>query len=86
MIGGTSRFPEAAFDGLRKFALYADTIFVPDPILPWIEVPREEEQFSQINLLQETFNLLKLKPLIDAKLPYPAVIVFPSWGSMSNLV
>lgn len=79
VLGGTSRFPEAAFDGLRKFALYADTIFVPDPILPWIEASREEEKFARIHLLEQMFNLLKLKPLIDAELPYPAVIVFPSW-------
>lgn len=36
VIGGSSRFPETAFDGFRKFALYADTIFIPDPILSWI--------------------------------------------------
>ncbi|MBW1938615.1 MAG: hypothetical protein JRI67_07610 [Deltaproteobacteria bacterium] len=79
VLGGSSRFPEVAFDGLRKFALYADTIFVPDPILPWIEASRDEEKFAHVHLLEQMYNLLKLKPLIDAELPCPAIIVFPSW-------
>jgi len=79
VIGGSSRFPETAFDGFRKFALYADTIFIPDPILPWIEVDRRAERFRHIYFLQSCLYLLKLKPLIDIDLPYPAVIVFPSW-------
>ncbi len=79
VLGGASRFPEPAFDGLRKFALYADTIFLPDPVLPWIEQPRNEERFPIVLLLEQTHNLLKLKPLMDAQLPYPAVVVFPSW-------
>lgn len=79
VIGGSSRFPETAFDGFRKFALYADTIFIPDPILPWIEVDRRAERFRHLYFLQSCLYLLKLKPLIDIDLPYPAVIVFPSW-------
>lgn len=79
VLGGSSRFPEAAFDGLRKFALYADTILVPDPLLPWMEVERDEEQFPRVSLLEQCYNLLRLKPLVFADLPYPAVVVFPSW-------
>jgi hypothetical protein len=79
VIGGSSRFPETAFDSFRKCALYADTIFIPDPILPWMEVDRQEERFRNIYFLQSCLYLLKLKPLIDTDLSYPAVIVFPSW-------
>jgi hypothetical protein len=79
VIGGTSRFPVAAFDGIRKFALYADTIFIPDPVLPWLEVDRIEERFRTIRVMEEAFTLLKLKPLVDADLADPAVVVFPSW-------
>ena len=79
VIGGSSGFPETAFDSFRKFALYADTIFIPDPILPWIEVDRRAERFRHIHFLQSCLYLLKLKPLIDIDLPYPAVVVFPSW-------
>lgn len=79
VIGGSSRFPETAFNGFRKFALYADTIFIPDPILPWLEVYRRAERFRHIYFLQSCLYLLKLKPIIDTDLPYPAIIVFPSW-------
>jgi hypothetical protein len=79
VVGGNSRFPKAAFDGVRKFALYADTIFIPDPVLPWIEAERSEERFRNVLLLQACHDLLRLKPLVDADLPYPAVVVFPSW-------
>jgi hypothetical protein len=79
VMGGASRFPESAFDGLRKFALYTDTIFIPDPILPWLEVERAEERFRRVHLLQACHDLLRIKPLVDANLPYPAVVVFPSW-------
>lgn len=85
VIGGSSRFPQTAFDGFRKFALYADTIFIPDPILPWIEVDRRAERFRDIYFLQSCLYLLKLKPLIDIDLPYPAVIVFPSWEKSLEL-
>jgi hypothetical protein len=79
VMGGSSRFPGAAFDGFRKFALYTDTIFIPDPVLPWLEVDREEERFRHVHLIEACHELLQLKPLVDANLPYPAVVVFPSW-------
>lgn len=79
VVGGSSRFPIAAFDGVRKFALYADTILIPDPVLPWLEVDRLEEKFRHVEVLAECFNLLKLKPLASADLPYPAIVTFPSW-------
>ncbi len=79
MLGGSSRFPDAALGGVRKAALYADTIYVPDPLLPWIEIDRVEERFRHMELLLAYQTLLQLKPLVDAQLSYPAVIVFPSW-------
>ena len=79
VLGGSSRFPGAAFDGVRKVALYADTIFIPDPLLPWIEVDRRAERFSLVNFLLSCHILLLLKPLVDANLSYPPIVVFPSW-------
>src|ERR1019366_5135161 len=32
--------------------------------------------------LQAAHTLLQLKPLIDADLPYPALVVFPSWEKL----
>src|SRR5712692_1953651 len=59
--------------------LYADTILVPDPILPWMEAPRDDERFQHVLHIEAAFSLLHLKPIVDAQLPYPAVIVFPSY-------
>ncbi len=79
VLGGSSRFPDAALAGVRKFALYADTIFIPDPILPWIETERQGERFPMVHLLLACRTLLLLKPIVDAQLAYPAIVVFPSW-------
>jgi len=79
VLGGTSRFTDASFNGVRKFALYADTVFIPDPILPFIEIERSEERFAIIELMLACRTLLLLKPLVDANLSYPAIVVFPSW-------
>ncbi len=79
VIGGGSRFTATHLDAVRKMLLYADTILIPDPVLPWVESDRKEEKFRHVRLLENIFLLLHLKPIIDAKLEYPAVIVFPSW-------
>lgn len=79
VLGGSSRFAETQFNAVRKMLLYADTILIPDPILPWLESERSEEKFRHVHLLKNAFDLLHVKPLIDADLPYPAVVTFPSW-------
>jgi len=79
VLGGSSQFTDTHLQAVRKMLLYADTILIPDPILPWIEVEREAEKFQNVKLLQNIFILLHLKPLVDADLTYPAIIVFPSY-------
>ncbi len=79
VLGGGSRFTGTHLLAVRKMLLYCDTVLIPDPILPWIEVEREEERFQHVNLLQNAFVLLRLKPLVDADLTYPAILVFPSF-------
>lgn len=79
VLGGTTGFTDATYNSIRKFALYADTIFIPDPILPFIETERPEERFAIIKLLLACRTLLLLKPLVDINLSYPAIVVFPSW-------
>ncbi len=79
VLGGTSRFTGSHLNSVRKMLLYADTILIPDPILPWVESQREEERFRDVLFWEQVFVLLHLKPLIDAELPYPAIVVFPSW-------
>ncbi|MEA5390903.1 hypothetical protein VB738_06475 [Cyanobium gracile UHCC 0139] len=79
VLGGSSRFLSSHLGSVRKMLLYADSILIPDPILPWLESERQEERFRHALLLEQAFWLLQLKPFIDSDLPYPAVIVFPSW-------
>ena len=79
VLGGGTRFGHSQFESVRKVILYADTILIPDPILPWVEDPRKEERFRNVLLLETAFALLHLKPLVDADLPYPAILVFPSY-------
>lgn len=78
LLGG-SRLGETYFSAIRKMVLYSDTVLIPDPVLPWVETFREEEQFRDVHFLKAMFILLHLKPLIDADLPYPPIVVFPSW-------
>jgi hypothetical protein len=79
VLGGGSRFLPTQLGAVRKMLLYTDTILIPDPVYPWLEVERSEEKFNHVNMLQNVFTLLHLKPLIDAELPYPAIFVFQSW-------
>lgn len=78
-LGGSQRFFDLTLQSIKSMLLYVDTILVPDPILPWIEVERKEEKYRHVNMLEAMFLLLRLKPLVNADLPYPAVIIFPSW-------
>jgi len=79
VLGGSSRFEVSHLEAVKKMLLYADTILIPDPILPWLESEREEEKFRHVHLLKNIFMLLQLKPLVDADLTYPAIAVFPSY-------
>ena len=80
--GGGSGFHESQLNAVRGSLLYADTVLVPDPVLPWIETERSEERFRLTRFFQNIHALLHLKPLVDAQLPYPAIIVFPSWEKL----
>lgn len=79
VLGGGSRFTKSHIPALKKMLLYSDTIFIPDPVLPWIESERREEKFRLTLLLENIFMILQLKPVVDADLAYPAVFVFPSF-------
>ena len=79
VLGGTSRFGESQLKSVLKMLLYADSILIPDPILPWIESPRAEERFRDVQLLEAAFVLLHLKPFADADLPSLPILIVPSF-------
>ncbi len=82
VLGGSSRFLGTHLDAVRASLLYADTILIPDPVMPWLETERMEERFQHVLFLQAAFVLSRLKPLVDADLPYPSIMVFPSWEKL----
>lgn len=51
VLGGTSRFTPAHLGALRQTMLYADTFLIPDPVLPWLEEERKDEQFHLVQPL-----------------------------------
>jgi hypothetical protein len=79
VLGGSSQFAESQFESVRKMLLYANSTLIPDPILPWVESPRIEERFRLYRFLESAFFLLHLKPLVDADLSSPPIVVFPSF-------
>lgn len=79
ITGGSARFPHAALTSVRSILLYADTVIIPDPVMPWFEVDRREEQFPTFWVTQAIYNLLLLKPLVDADLADMAVLVVPTF-------
>lgn len=73
------RFTQTHLESAQSALLYADTVLIPDPVAPWIESKRAEEQFRDVLLLQNVHSLLHLKPIIDADLPNLPIFIFPSW-------
>jgi len=81
-LGGSSRFLGSELTSTTTASLYSDTVLIPDPVMPWLERHRTEERFQHVLVLQAAHTLLHLKPLVDAELPYPAIVVFPSWEKL----
>jgi hypothetical protein len=79
VMGGGAHFRSTQLAAAKRMVLYTDTVLIPDPIFALIEVDRPEEQFRSLRMLEEMFFLLRLKPLVDADLGIPPVVVFPSF-------
>jgi hypothetical protein len=80
LLAGGGSISDPHVEAARQTLLYADTILLPDPILPWLERhPLDDDSFPSLKLLGAAASLLPLKPLIDADLPYPAVLIVPGF-------
>lgn len=77
-LGGSSRFLQTQLNATRRSLLYSDIVLIPDPIMPWLEKSRDEEQFSHIIPLQMAFFILHLSDLKGNEFDLPPFIVFPS--------
>jgi len=78
-LGGSSRFMRTQLNVTRKSLLYSDTVLIPDPIMPWIEKTRDEENFQHVIPLQMAFFALHLNDLRGSEFDLPPVFIFPSW-------
>jgi hypothetical protein len=78
VLGGQRAFGSSALGGVRKMALYADTQLIPDPIYPFLE-GNLHLKAKYVELLINLHRVLQLKPLVDARLSVPPILVFPSF-------
>ncbi len=78
-LGGSSRFLKTHLNATRKSLLFSDTVLIPDPIMPWIERKRSEEQFQHVIPLQMAFFVLHLSDLIGPEFDTPPFLIFPSF-------
>jgi hypothetical protein len=82
VCGGKQSFTASEERAARSMLLYCDTVLIPDPVLPFIEtlmVGEPPERNYLPRLLEQIFYLQKLRPLVEAELPFPAIAVFPSF-------
>lgn len=78
VTGGQRHFGPSALNAVRITGLYADTQLIPDPIYPFLSSDLNLNA-SYLQLAIQLFHILQLRPLVDAKLPVPAVFIFPSF-------
>jgi hypothetical protein len=79
LVGGGQRaFGPSALQGIRISGLYADTQLIPDPVYPHLTANLHLNA-APLQMATDLFYLLRLKPLVDARLPVPPVFVFPSF-------
>lgn len=78
-LGGSSRFLQTQLNATRKSLLYSDTVLIPDPVMPWLEKKRDEEQFSHVIPLQMVFFILHLSDIKGDEFDLPPFVVFPSF-------
>ena len=78
VTGGQRYFGPSALNAVRITGLYADTQLIPDPIYPFISSDLNLNA-AHLQLAIQLFHILKLRPLVDAKLPVPVVFIFPSF-------
>lgn len=82
VMGGGAHFRTSQFAAAKRMVLYTDTVLIPDPIFALIEAKRPEERFHSVRILEEMFFILRLKPLVDADLGIPPLLVFPSFDRL----
>ncbi len=78
VTGGQRMFGPSALSAVRITGLYADTQLIPDPVFPFL-CSDLNLNAVHLQLANQLFYLLQLRPLVDAELPVPPIFVFPSF-------
>ena len=78
-LGGSSRFLNTQLNAAKRTMLVSDIVLIPDPVMPWLETPRERENFKLVQLLQSVYFVLYLKDYLSDEYDVPPFLIFPSW-------
>jgi|SRR5579859_301951 len=77
VLGGGSGFGRTQQAAVRKMLLYCDSVLIPDPVARFFEADRFD-QAIHLQMAQDAYQLLQLRPLVSADLATQPVLVFPS--------
>ena len=77
LLCGNNTINLPQFNSIKMASLFADTILIPDSILPWFAEEKKNEKFKLANILKEVFALLKLRDLAELDTENPQILVIP---------
>lgn len=78
VTGGQRRYGPSALAATRVAGLYCDTQLIPDPVYPFFS-GNLHLNAMHLQLAIVLFYILPLRPLVDARLSEPPILVFPSF-------
>jgi len=78
VLGGQRQFGPSALTSARIAGLYCDTQLIPDPVYPFLMGDLHLNALH-LQLAIVLFHILPLRPLVDARLSEPPILVFPSF-------
>ncbi|SAK75424.1 hypothetical protein AWB80_04352 [Caballeronia pedi] len=78
VLGGQRKFGGSTLSATRIGGLYCDTQLIPDPVFPFLKGDLQLNALH-LHLAIVLFHILPLRPLVDARLSVPPVLVFPSF-------
>jgi len=78
VTGGQRSYGPSALAATRVAGLYCDTQLIPDPVYPFFTGDLHLNAMH-LQLAIVLFYILPLRPLVDARLQEPPVLIFPSF-------
>jgi hypothetical protein len=78
VLGGQRAFGSSALEATRVAGLYCDTQLIPDPVYPFFSANLHLNAMH-LQLALVLFHILPLRPLVEARLSEPPILVFPSF-------